>query len=102
MQNVTKKLAIGVNGYYYQQLTDDRQNDILYNGGNRGRVFDVGPQVRWHVGRLVLIAKYQKDTLVQNRARGNAFWVEFGVPLGHPRVASASAAPGQESPKPSL
>jgi hypothetical protein len=33
---------------------------------------------------MVLIAKYFRDTLVQNRPLGNEFWIEFAVPLSHP------------------
>lgn len=93
MQNVTKRLAIGAQGYYYQQLTDDRLNGAIVANGNRGRSFDVGPQVRLHLGHLALIVKYQKDMRVQNRTRGNQVWIEFGVPLGHPHATEASAAP---------
>lgn len=93
MHNVTKRLAIGVQGYYYQQLTDDRRNGMMVANGNRGRDFAMGPQVRLHLGHLALIVKYQKDMLVQNRTRGNQVWIEFGVPLGHPRTVSASATP---------
>lgn len=87
MQNVTKKLAIGANGYFYQQTTDDLQNGLRFGDGNRGRDFAIGPEVRCHVGRFALIVKYQKDTLVQNKTHGNALWFEFGVPLshGHPK-----------------
>ncbi|HLJ48668.1 MAG TPA: transporter [Bryobacteraceae bacterium] len=82
MQNVVKKVAIGVNGFYYQQTTDDLQNGLRVGDGHRGRDFAVGPEVRCHVGHLVMIAKYQRDTLVQNRPMGNSFWLQVGVPLG--------------------
>ena len=83
MQNVTRKLALGVNGYIYQQTTADRLLGTIYAGGNQGRNLAIGPQVRYQLGRMALIAKYQRDTLVQNRPCGNAFWVEVGMPLGH-------------------
>ena len=92
MQNVTKWLAIGANGYFYQQTTDDLQNGVRSGDGNRGRDFAIGPEVRCHVGQFALILKYQKDTLVQNRTHGNAFWFEFGVPLGHPHTTHPDAA----------
>ena len=100
MRNITKKLAIGVNGYYFQQLTSDRLNGALVANGNRGRSFDVGPEIRLHLGHLALIAKYQKDMAVQNRTRGNQFWIEFGVPFGHPRVVRASAPAPAPVPTP--
>ena len=83
MQNITRKLAIGVNGYYYQQTTDDLQFGLRVGDGNRGRDFAVGPEVRYHLGHMALIAKYQRDTLVQNRPVGNNFWLQLGIPIGH-------------------
>jgi hypothetical protein len=84
MENVTKKLALGANGYIYQQTTPDRVLGVLYAGGNQGRDLAIGPEVHYQVGPLVLIAKYFRDTLVENRPTGNAFWIEFAVPLARP------------------
>jgi len=84
MQNVSKKVAIGVNGFVYTQTTDDMQNGASVPGGNRGRDLAIGPQIRLHFFKLPLIAKYTRDTLAQNRAVGNSFWVQLGVPIGHP------------------
>jgi len=83
MQNVAKKLAIGVNGFYYQQTTDDLQNGVKAGNGNRGRTVAAGPEVRYHLGHVGLIAKYQRDMLVQNKAIGNSFWLQVGIPVGH-------------------
>jgi len=93
MKKVTKKLSLGMNGYYHQQTTDDRLNSLVYENGNRVRDLTFGPEVRCHLGPMVLIGKYFRDTMVQNGARGNAYWVELAVPLNHPRKVSASAAP---------
>jgi len=44
---------------------------------------------------MLLIAKYFKDTQVQNRTSGNAFRLEFGFPLSRPhqrQQAQASTA----------
>jgi len=84
MQNVTKKLAIGANGYFYQQTTADRVLGVVYAAGNQGIDLAIGPELRYEVGHMLLIAKYFKDTQVQNRACGNAFWIELGLPLSHP------------------
>ena len=86
MQNVTKKLGIGVNGYLYKQTTDDRLLGVIYAGGNRGRDLAVGPEVRYQLGPTVLIAKYIRDSLVQNRPCGNAFWIEIALPLSRPHA----------------
>jgi len=84
MQNVTKKLALGANGYFYLQTTADRLLGVICAGGNQGRDLTIGPEVRYQLGPTVLIAKYFRDTLVQNRPLGNEFWIEFAVPLSHP------------------
>jgi hypothetical protein len=83
MQNVTKKLAIGANGYFYQQTTADRLLGVICAGGNQGRDLAIGPEVHYELGHVVLIAKYFRDTLVENRPNGNAFWFEFAIPLSH-------------------
>ena len=82
MRNVTRKLAVGVNGYYYQQTTGDSQNGIRVGDGQRGRDVAVGPEIRYHLGHLALIAKYQRDMLVQNKTIGNSFWLQLGIPIG--------------------
>ncbi len=85
MVKVTKRLSLGGNGFWYRQLTDDMQNGLIVGDGNRGRTLAIGPQVNYHVGPCLFIAKYQKDALVENRPIGNSFWLQFGLPLGHPR-----------------
>jgi hypothetical protein len=80
-RNVTRKLSIGLNGYGYLQTTDDRQNGIAVASGYRGRVFAAGPQIKYHVGEVALILKYQKEMLVENRTKGNSMWIELGIPL---------------------
>lgn len=80
MQNITKKLAVGINGFYYQQTTDDRQYGVAV--GNRGRDMAFGPEIRYHMGKMALIAKYQRDALVENRPVGNSFWLQLGLPIG--------------------
>jgi len=84
MQNINKALAVGGSGYYYQQTSDDLLNGLAVPGGDRGRVLAVGPQLRYHVGRAELILKFQRESLVENRTRGNALWMQVGIPLwGH-------------------
>jgi len=82
MRNLTRRIAVGVNGFYYQQTTDDRQFGAQVGDGNRGRDLAAGPEIRCHWGRLALIAKYQRDTLVRYRPIGNSFWLQVGVPIG--------------------
>jgi hypothetical protein len=80
-----KSVHFGINGYFYEQVTDDRLNKAIVADGNRGRDLAIGPEVRSHIGRFGLVLKYQKDTLVRNRPAGNMFWFQFCVPLNHGR-----------------
>jgi hypothetical protein len=86
MHAVTRKIAVGVNGYLYKQTTDDLQNNLVFNDGNRGRALAIGPEVRFnliHHGGFAV--KYLRDTLTQNRPPVNAFWFQMAVPItiGH-------------------
>lgn len=84
MVKINKHLSVGGNGFWYRQVTDDLQNGLIVGDGNRGRDLAIGPEVKYHFGKCALIAKYEKDTLVENRPIGNSFWLQFGMPLGHP------------------
>jgi hypothetical protein len=84
MQNISKSVAIGLNGFFYQQTTNDLQNGRMAGDGHRGRDMAFGPEIRCHAGHVGLVAKYQRDMLVQNRPVGNSFWLQVGVPLGRP------------------
>lgn len=83
MHNVTKSLALGVNGYFDRQTTDDRLNGAVVESGNRGRVLAIGPEARYHLGHVALILKYQREMLAENRTMGNSFWMQIGMPIGH-------------------
>jgi len=83
MQKLTKKLAVGANGFDYQQTTRDFQNGVLVGTGNQARAFAPGPEVKYHLGSVAVILKYQKEVSVENRTKGNAFWFQIGVPLWH-------------------
>ena len=78
-----RRISIGVNGYLYKQTTADTLAGVLVNDGNFGRDLAIGPEIRGSIGRFALIAKYQRDTLVENKPRGNMFWFQLGLPLGH-------------------
>lgn len=82
MKEVSKRMALGVNGYFYQQTTNDMQNGLTAGDGFRGRDLAVGPEARIHFGkRSVLAVKYIRDTLVENKPKGNAFWFQMGIPV---------------------
>jgi hypothetical protein len=82
MRAISKKAAIGFNGYLYQQITGDQSNGVGVAGGNKGRDLAVGPQLRVFFGKHCAFAvKYFRDTLVENKPRGDGFWFETGFPL---------------------
>jgi hypothetical protein len=99
MQNLTKKLAMGANGYFYQQTTADRLLGVIYADGNQARDLAIGPEVRYQLGPIILIGKYFRDTLVENRPSGNALWIEFAVPLSHAHATPPSAAADHGGPQ---
>ncbi len=84
LRALSKRINLGVNGYYYQQITNDRLHGAPVNGdGNRGRNFAIGPQVRIRLGQTAGLAlKYERDTLVENKPRGDAIWLQIGLPFG--------------------
>jgi len=80
---ISKKVAAGFNGYFYQQTTNDTLNGSVFQGGFRGRDLALGPQLRFPLGAHGGFAvKYYRDTLTQNRPRGNAFWFQLSVHVG--------------------
>jgi hypothetical protein len=81
-QMIAKKVALGINGAFYQQVTDDHQFGALVNGdGNKGRDLQIGPQIRVNIPHGGFAFKYYRDTLVENKPRGNAFWFQIAVPF---------------------
>jgi hypothetical protein len=81
-------------GFNYQQTTDDRLNGARVNDDVlRGRDFTIGPQVRIRLGPQGALAfKYERDTLLQNKPRGNALMVpnRSATPLGPRKVIPAT------------
>lgn len=74
-------LQVGVNGYAYTQWTDDSLRGARVGDGNRGRVFAIGPQIRYDIGHGGVIAKWQHEVGARNRPSGDRFWFQFALPL---------------------
>jgi hypothetical protein len=82
MRAVSKKMALGLNGYLYQQTTNDQCTGAGCTVTGNGRDLAVGPEMRVFFGKHSAFAvKYFRDTLVENKCRGNGFWFETGFPL---------------------
>jgi hypothetical protein len=101
-QELPHGMSVGVIGYYYQQVTNDHCDKAgasytclgnvvqKYNAdgtttlGNKGRVFDLGPQITLPWGKHGgLVFKWDHDMMVQNKTRGNALWFQFGIPFSY-------------------
>jgi hypothetical protein len=77
-----RRFSVGINGAYYQQTTGDTLHGISYQGGFKGRDLLIGPQIRFPLGHNGgFTFKYYRDTLVQNKSRGNSLWFEISAPL---------------------
>jgi hypothetical protein len=73
---------VGVNGYAYKQITDDKQNGAVVGDGNRGRTVGIGPFIRYDPSKdWGITLKWQTETLVENRAKGNRFFLQFALRL---------------------
>jgi len=84
---ISKKAAAGFNGFFYRQTTDDRLKGAIFQDGFRGRDLALGPQLRVRLGKHSGFAvKYFRDTLVENKPRGNALWFQMSVPIGRSPV----------------
>ncbi len=74
-------LTLGVGGYAYQQITDDRQYGATV-ADNKGRAFAIGPSVRYDSGKGWFVnAKFQQDNAVRNRADTSIFWLKAVFPF---------------------
>ncbi|MTJ82281.1 MAG: hypothetical protein F8N37_14915 [Telmatospirillum sp.] len=77
------KLQLGIQGYYLQQVEDDRiAGQPAFGTGYRGMAVAVGPQIRydaWDHGAIIM--KWQHELSSENRARGDRLWVQLGVPF---------------------
>ncbi len=74
--------SLGLGGYYYKQVTDDKQNGIAVMGpdgtaGFKGQAFAIGPQVKYDYKNMSFILKYQKEMAVENRPEGDKAWFKF-------------------------
>ncbi len=79
--------SIGLNGYYYQQITDDESPDTTL-GGFKGRVLTVGPVATYSlkVGNTAVFTslKYFREFSVKNRPEGDIVLFQVSVPLWSP------------------
>jgi hypothetical protein len=79
--SLTPTWQAGASGYAYRQTTDDKINGNAVLGGNRGRVFAIGPYIRYHEEYWGITFKWQNEAWVENRAKGNRYFLQFAFLL---------------------
>lgn len=70
-------LSAGVGGYYYKQITNDKQNNQKVGDGNKGQAIAYGPQIKYDYKNMSFILKYQIETDVENKPEGDKVWFKF-------------------------
>jgi hypothetical protein len=84
VQNLSKQFAIGLNGYFYQQVQGDSGAGARL-GSFKGRVLALSPVVNWNfqIGKIPVSSslKYFRDLDVKNRLKGDGGILSFAVPL---------------------
>lgn len=73
-----KPWGIGLSGYYYKQITNDRQSgEKVEPAGNKGQVFAMGPSIKYDYKNMTFNLKYQREMAVENKPEGDRFWFKF-------------------------
>lgn len=73
--------VVGVGGYLYQQVTDDRVAGAPVTG-NKGRAYNIGPSLKYQSkDGWFLTAKFERQYSVRNRPDGSAFWIKTILPF---------------------
>jgi hypothetical protein len=84
VQNFSKRFALGINGYFYDQVTGDSGAGARL-GSFKGRVAAIGPvmNVNFQVGKIPVAAnfKYFREFDVENRLEGDAGYITLTMPL---------------------
>lgn len=70
-------VTVGLNGYYYKQMTDDKQNGVsVGDDGYKGETLALGPVVRYQAGKVPISFQYQHEMFAHNRPQGDNFWLK--------------------------
>ena len=76
--DATPAWQVGVSGYLYKQVTNDKQNGQVVGDGRRGQVVAIGPFIRYHPSKdFGVTLKWQSESAVENRTQGNRFLLQF-------------------------
>ena len=84
VQNFSKQFAIGLNGFFYQQVEGDSGTGARL-GSFKGRTLALGPVVNlnFQLGKIPVSSslKYFREFDVKNRLEGDAGFLSFTMPL---------------------
>jgi hypothetical protein len=84
VQNFSKRFALGINGYFYDQVTGDSGSGARL-GSFEGRVVAIGPvmNLNFQVGKIPVATslKYFREFDVENRLEGDAGYITLTMPL---------------------
>ncbi len=90
MQHFSKAFAIGVTGYYYQQVTGDSGAGAVL-GAFKGEVTALGPSMTYNfaLGKLPVATTFRwfHEFDVENRLEGDGVYFTATIPLGGARPA---------------
>jgi hypothetical protein len=92
-KTLSKSWSLGVQGYYFQQLTNDSGSGALL-GPFKGMETGVGVTAAYHfsAGRMpaTLRGRVTQDLDAENRLKGTGVWLDFSVPLQLKMPAAAA------------
>jgi hypothetical protein len=84
VQKITNEFSVGVVGYHYQQVGDDRGRGANF-GPFRGRTTAIGPMAGYTfmVGTIPIStqARFYREVDVKNRFKGNIGYLSVSMPL---------------------
>lgn len=85
MQHFSKTFALGLQGYFYQQVTGDSGPGTRFLGDFEGRVIALGPGIDFSfaLGQVPVSGnlRYFHEFDVENRLEGDAGYLNFVIPL---------------------
>ncbi|HJV65539.1 MAG TPA: transporter [Geomonas sp.] len=73
---VTKDFRLGVTGWVWQGLEDDRIGGKK-RADTRDREFSMGPAARYQNGKFALVGKYVIPVTAENRCEANQTWIDL-------------------------
>jgi hypothetical protein len=84
VKNLSKDFALGINGYFYQQVEGDSGAGARL-GSFKGRTLALGPVINWNFQlRQIPVStsfKYMREFDVKNRLEGDVGFVTLTMPL---------------------